>query len=673
MDAYAVVKVISLFSCSLLSFPPRKCESLTDDCLPVFRNQGLWIFLIFQMRLEKFAPIAFFVTSTSALFENTKVHNANHVFNAIHSSMRQWGSSLNHNGMSFFLATVPAGTQLYHGTEKSDFIQGMQWLAFEPEHALIFARPKRGPPHDEGGKQPKHQEWREEEEMSYDEHEYGPFPMSDHGSRPRPAIAPHHPHEPPFHHEPPFPPPPPGHQRPPPDHHIPAPPPDYHRGRLSQREPPPPPSHYARDRKSQQRLGGPASAKTDDTGYLHTYVPKHPLRLLYVDGLSAGKTNNGTLDTQDMLLLNLTSTNPHSPMGGEIERAEGLCNLTTTLWEGKIDGILRMEAGFEIILCDFAKHLERKDIIAVTGGERQGGPGGEGAFGGWQYIKAITSRYQGIGSERVTVDYEDFVSVFAYPEIGDLFSNDVQSDYPMPRLQKVKKEDILRIRQDITDVILQKDWATETKKTNWQAVADQVVTRYGKSLHYMHTTPDFRTNKLALSNYLTTLLRPFISQSRNSTLETQRCVAQFVPPLSHPPLVLSSLAHRTLHNVTTHICDTLFTALSISSASVSHSSFMEVYARQAVEVIDELVEYLQWTSWKDCGACGDEEVCFVPIWPMGSHEDHERPRCLDEKGVGRRGGYWGMRGGRPGPGKGERPPPPPPPPPRGGAYMEVAY
>ncbi|KAJ4290997.1 hypothetical protein N0V90_010193 [Kalmusia sp. IMI 367209] len=30
--------------------------------------------------------------------------------------MRQWGSSLNHNGMSFFMATVPTGTQLYHGT-----------------------------------------------------------------------------------------------------------------------------------------------------------------------------------------------------------------------------------------------------------------------------------------------------------------------------------------------------------------------------------------------------------------------------------------------------------------------------------------------------------------------------------------------------------------------------
>ncbi|KAK3293023.1 uncharacterized protein B0H64DRAFT_345239 [Chaetomium fimeti] len=36
-------------------------------------------------------------------------HNAFDIFNAIHSAMRQWGSSLNHNGMSLFVVTVPPG------------------------------------------------------------------------------------------------------------------------------------------------------------------------------------------------------------------------------------------------------------------------------------------------------------------------------------------------------------------------------------------------------------------------------------------------------------------------------------------------------------------------------------------------------------------------------------
>lgn len=102
-----------------------------------------------------------------------------------------------------------------------------------------------------------------------------------------------------------------------------------------------------------------------DVGYLHTYTPKHDLRLVYVDGISAGKTKNGALDTQDMLILNST-TIPDGPMGGEHARAEGMCNLTSTIWGGKIDGILRMESGFEIILCDFEKYLDLADVVAVT-------------------------------------------------------------------------------------------------------------------------------------------------------------------------------------------------------------------------------------------------------------------------------------------------------------------
>src|SRR5437588_178864 len=42
--------------------------------------------------------------------------NAPHMFNAVYSSMRKWESSLNHNGMSIFLARIPNNTHLYHRT-----------------------------------------------------------------------------------------------------------------------------------------------------------------------------------------------------------------------------------------------------------------------------------------------------------------------------------------------------------------------------------------------------------------------------------------------------------------------------------------------------------------------------------------------------------------------------
>ncbi|EEY18793.1 conserved hypothetical protein [Verticillium alfalfae VaMs.102] len=75
--------------------------------------------------------------------------NARHIFNAVHSAMRQWGSSLNHNGMSFFPATIPQGVLLYHGTTAPDAVTGLEWLAFEIEHAEVFAPlllERQGPP-----------------------------------------------------------------------------------------------------------------------------------------------------------------------------------------------------------------------------------------------------------------------------------------------------------------------------------------------------------------------------------------------------------------------------------------------------------------------------------------------------------------------------------------------
>ncbi|KAH3910668.1 hypothetical protein HBI56_189770 [Parastagonospora nodorum] len=516
------------------------------------------------MHRDYFAQYASFLSLTLSHFADAKpleVHHANHVFNAIHSSMRQWGGSLNHNGMSFFLATVPANTQLYHGTWEPEAIQGMEWLAFEPEHARIFAQPWMRPPPPDDDYRTRH---RERQSCEWP-HVRG----------------------------------------------------DRMTGRFDMRT-----SH-----ERQQVLTSGDSKPNPNAGYLHTYTPKHDLRLLYVDGLSAAKTSNGTLDTQDMLLLNLTSSPGH--MKGELARAYGMCNLTTSIWDGKIDGILRMEGGFEIILCEFEKHLKLADVMAVTSHRGQ-----QGFLGGWSYLEAITSRYHGIGGDRVTLNYDSFISVFAYPDIDDLFDNDVHSDYDMPRLQNVEVSDLLRVRSDLTSMILRDD---DRITRNWQAVADMVVARYSKPLHYLHTDKQIRLDEKALAEFLELLMSPFIDYTeRNSTSEVRRCVAQVILVQT-----ATSLAHRTIHEITDHICSTLFEALSAVCSDQEGTSNTSHDPAHAIEIIDNLYDYLQWTTWKDCGTCPDEQICYIPIWPMGTHEDHAQPRCRTEDEAQDRWGYWG--------------------------------
>ncbi|KAF1946414.1 hypothetical protein EJ02DRAFT_462452 [Clathrospora elynae] len=257
--------------------------------------------------------------------------------------------------------------------------------------------------------------------------------------------------------------------------------------------------------------------------YPRTYVPEQSLRLLYIDGLSVAKTSNVTLVTQDMFLLSLTQED--GAMGDDFKRAEGLYILTETLSEGKIDDILRMEGGSKTILCHFKKHLLRIDVVAVLADEQH-------------------DRYHGIGGRRVTLDRDNFVSVFAYPNVRGLFFNDVQSDYAMPRLQNVSESDRLCVKDDITKIILRKNWDKEKEPRDWQAAANMVVQRYGKALHFLHTDKKIRNNKDAFAKYLMMLLRPYIdTTARNATLEAHRCVSQLIPSLGQP---VASVAYARL-------------------------------------------------------------------------------------------------------------------------------
>ncbi|KAK8042610.1 hypothetical protein PG994_013093 [Apiospora phragmitis] len=66
--------------------------------------------------------------------------NAFHIFNAIQSAGRLWGSALRHNGFSFFPAVMAKGTLLYHGDRHEQPPAGPEWLAFGIEHAEMFSR-----------------------------------------------------------------------------------------------------------------------------------------------------------------------------------------------------------------------------------------------------------------------------------------------------------------------------------------------------------------------------------------------------------------------------------------------------------------------------------------------------------------------------------------------------
>ena len=217
--------------------------------------------------------------------------NAPQIFNSIHSSLRQWGSSLNHNGMSIFVAHIPQGTELYHGRGDNKTVVGLEWLGFEPEHALNFAWDVgRAPAHPRPGA----------EDPREDNDNQGPSTKWLLQSDPDLLFA--------------------G---------------PLERGNRFQARS----QHPLVDDNPSHQLHRPRLILKP--GYLHTFTAAHPLTLLYLDGQSAAKSGKGTLDSQDEILR------IHDPNGQrnriEYFRSQYLCrDLAGERWGNRIHGFIRM-------------------------------------------------------------------------------------------------------------------------------------------------------------------------------------------------------------------------------------------------------------------------------------------------------------------------------------------
>jgi hypothetical protein len=502
------------------------------------------------------------------------IKNANHIFNAIHSSMRQWGSSLHHNGMSFFLADIPAGTELYHGRRDNVTVKGFDWLAFEPEHAMNFARQMRPLPPKDGK------------------------PLSDHQGNAREELISRHD--------------------------------DLSHADLT-------------DRRRQRLLGGsdqvdvhddkekkpPQHGRPNDDwemipGWLHTYRMKH-LRVVYVDGEAAAKSQKGTLDSQDYVLAPSTDREDPDKPGrgppGDYRRAKQMCDMAADEWQRKVDGFIRMEHGFELILCDFEKSADLVRMARVSNGEVFNNR--DGGITLLSFLKAIGARYHSIGGDRVKIDYDNFVTAFAADL--DLFHG--ESD--LPRLDNITVEQRTSLLASLRDLVLHDE--PSTTPVNWQSIADMIIARYSDPLHSFAF--DHFESKKALNYSLTLLLKPFIDyDARNISLEISRCATHFLPTFPH-----HSIAGTATLKVSYQICSTLLSTLN-STASVSTSQ----------SHIANLVSWLSWTSWKECRpGCKYDEFCLTAIWPIGDQESHERPYCVNATDLGdaarRPGGgesYW---------------------------------
>lgn len=549
------------------------------------------------------------------------LRNAFSIFNAVHSAMRQWGSSLNHNGMSMFLATVPEGQLFYHGGGEAQRPRGINgksfdWLAFDLEHAQMFGisrgmrMPTRPPP---GGNPPTDESLAEGSAWDWD----------------MPSTF-------------------------------------YDRRRDS---------WSFSDEGAQKILGNDDDDDDDDgddgkpkrperpdfsspfRGYFHTYRANRPLSLLYIDGMAAGKTGYGCLDTQDYVLLNMSQDKGNDrdrDWGGEMGRAGGLCDLAQQwAWEGgRIDGFVRTEAGFEIIYCDFSEG-GGLDVVAIQPSPFSNETGGLPVFAEAEFLRGVSQRYHGFPSGRIHVDWSSMVSAFFY---NVNLTNPDASRPELPRLTNTTRDERRGIRARLREVVAARGGSVSPlvsgAAVDWQGIVDLVVTRFSRRLGQLARDTSAPITELA-SQMLPTLLYPYINftdPAEPHALQFDRCTKHYL---------LGALAREStwtpedrsiylaLETVTRTICSSLFEMRSVlydASANESDDGDekdSDPKEQQVRQIVDVLMDKLQWTTWRECDPCqSPDELCLVAMFPWGSDEDHFHPRCKAMDDLQTRNNYW---------------------------------
>ncbi|KAI1129281.1 hypothetical protein F5Y10DRAFT_238603 [Nemania abortiva] len=494
------------------------------------------------------------------------------IFNAVHNAMRQWGSSLHHNGMSFFLATVPEGVLFHHGNDSPLTPSEPDWLAYEIEHAEGFARGRRRGPGDGPGP--------------------GHGPGSEPSGRPQSVLK------------------------------------------------------AAED-----------DDDNDNHGYLHVYRTMRPMRYIYVDGMGGGKTSMGTLDSQDLILRGKTPDDgperapwtrdrgdeepPSKPpsRGGPMDERERATDLCEFVREWSLDGIIRMEAGFEIIQCDFFDGLEQ--LQALQRPDNSATSPGPIKMGGLEQLRGLAERYQGIGSTRTIIDYSSMVSAFFFPVN---LTNPDPKRQDLPRLSSAKRESLAGIKDYVGKMISErKDQLLRT--IDWQDVTDMIVARYADRLKFM--AEEVHSFELMASE-VTFLTNVFIDNREgrdNAEKAIERCTYFYlhsVSPVTKPDILIKAA----LETTTRKICQALF---QVRQLVVENTEPDQKSLDDSVGAVKGLMEYLNWTRFKRCPPCAINEVCLIPMWPFGTVGQYKSPRCSNGTVVGDEDNYWGHRpGGRPG-------------------------
>ncbi|KAG0145748.1 hypothetical protein CROQUDRAFT_63580 [Cronartium quercuum f. sp. fusiforme G11] len=388
---------------------------------------------------------------------------------------------------------------------------------------------------------------------------------------------------------------------------------------------------------------------------LFTYEALRPLRVIYLDGQSASVGTAGYQDSQTALINGTVPTElpPEESIAEEslrleYERAKSLCKIGL---EWGFEGIVRMNAGFELIWCDFEDGLELVSHINATDPLANEPLASFYDAAGWEWTRETTRRYHDPGERRVELDPAGFISFYdRLPNLSQLRASrgfELVRDHH--RLNGITPTEVSLIKDRLKATLARKNssgWVRPYDSINWFSIFRTVRDHYEPRIRHLALTlraklESMRTlEEIRRSIYF--MLMPYYDLRNGTDIEDpqnfQRCFTAFsvreknrAKRLTESENVLLGALEGTLERICGTTLELFSEVCKLHSTHPNSLPELESSVMRWSSKLDNLIRWLDWPKDSNCNpSCDEDEICLVPVWPMvrGFSSLTEFPLCV---------------------------------------------
>ncbi|GMG20658.1 unnamed protein product [Ambrosiozyma monospora] len=369
--------------------------------------------------------------------------------------------------------------------------------------------------------------------------------------------------------------------------------------------------------------------------HIFTLEVTKPLdKLILLTGASASKLPTGEMDSQ-YLLAQLDTYEDFD----EKQIISKICRWGQE--NGGLDGLVRLEVGFEVILCDVTDKVsiihdltlaDTKKVIGFPADEKLPTEQSEEekqqsflldkfeAMAGFDNYLAGSRVYD--SEKRILPDFSKLVTF--------LNRTYISPDPYKRRIYNTLNSTKDKVLSDLSDVL--KTPSDPSSSTNWQIVTEGIVAKFGPMLmtlnssftKFEHVHQDTGLLGQELSSYTFNYIRRYTSSTTyNFTTESRKlAVWDYVHPIKHLATPVDHLIWSSITMTQQQIVDEVYNTfllsrdlLSIYNSGDDRHMVEPARIKKAQAQLRNLLDKLNWPLFYRCSqTCRFDELCFVPTW-----------------------------------------------------------